>query len=290
MNIASVISSQGIASAIPIDGAMMSLSKQLKSVANFTSQLSAVSTLAGTAKKIGDIKNQLGKVKSMMGGLLSAVTSITSLISAIKGPGSISSAAGILQRVGGLATSGTLSQLILGQSVPPSVICRNPMLQPPSYAGRAFFGEGMTPRMSVDQMFCRRIAAFPSNPSGSGLMSFQMQNFGSFGGGLSIPNMVSLVTLGTSIAPTVGALADNISNIASSVASTMGASVSSIIEPRRSDNSIPFMIATSAALVGDTKCPFSTSVFSTGWKVSCSVGNDLQRHAPEFLETARTSL
>lgn len=291
LNASGVIASQGIASTGPISAAMMSLSKQMRSVSNHTNQLSSITTIAGTAGKTGDVSNQLAKVNSMTAGLVSGMGNITSLLGGITGPGNISASAGMLQRVGGLATSGVLSKLVLGQSVPPSVTCRNPMMQPPSYAGRAFFGEGMTPRMSVDQMFCRRIATFPSNPAGSGLMSFQMQNFGSFGGGgLSITNMLSLVTLGTPVAPTGGSLGLQIASLASNISSIMGGPVSSIVDVRRSDNAIPFMIATSAALTGDTRCPFSTSVFSTGWKVAASVGNDLQRHAPQFLEAARTSL
>jgi hypothetical protein len=118
-----------------------------------------------------------------------------------------------------------------------------------------------------------------------------MQNFGSFGGGgLSISSMMSLITLGTPVAPTGGALGSQIASLAGNVASMMGGQVGSIIDPRRSDNAIPLMIATSAALTGDTKSPFSTSVFSTGWKVASAVGNDVQKYAPNFLATARTSL
>jgi len=286
-----VISSQGIASAAPIAASMMTLSKQIRSVSNHTNQLSVVTTLPSTAGKCGDVVNQLSKVNTMTAGLVVSVGSITSALGAITGPGNIAGAAGMLQRVGGFATSGVISQIVLGQSVPPSVVCRNPMMQPPSYAGRAFFGEGMTPRMSVDQMFCRRIATFPTNPAGSGLMSFQMQNFGSFGGGgLSISSMMSLITLGTPVAPTGGALGSQIASLAGNVASMMGGQVGSIIDPRRSDNAIPLMIATSAALTGDTKSPFSTSVFSTGWKVASAVGNDVQKYAPNFLATASTSL
>jgi hypothetical protein len=291
LNASAVIASQGINAAAPVAASMMTLAKQIRSVSNHTNQLSSVTTIPATAGKCGDVVNQLSKVNGMTVGLVNSVASITSALGAITGPGNISSAAGILQRVGGLATSGVISQLVLGQSVPPSVMCRNPMMQPPSYAGRAFFGEGMTPRMAVDQMFCRRIATFPTNPAGSGLMSFQMQNFGSFGGGgLSITSMMSLITLGTPVAPTFGALGSQISSLAGNVAGLMGGSIGSIIDPRRSDNSIPLMIATAAALTGDTKSPFSTSVFSTGWKVASAVGNDVQKYAPHFLETARTSL
>jgi hypothetical protein len=290
LNASTVIANQGIASAAPIAASMMSLAKEIRSTSNFTNQLSSVTTIAATAGKCGDVNNQLAKVNTMTAGLASSVGSISSALGAITGPGNISGPAALLQKVGGFATSGLLAKMVLGQQLPTSVICRNPMMQPPSYAGRAFFGEGMTPRMSVDQMFCRRIATFPTNPAGSGLMSFQMQNFGSYGGGMSITNMLSLATLGVAVAPTTGALGTQIAAMAASVASIMGGSPSSIVDARRSDNAIPFMIASSSVMVNDTKCPFSTSVFSSGWRHACSVGNDVQKYNPLFLATAVTSL
>jgi len=290
LNVSTVIANQGIASAGPLAASMMSLAKNIRSTSFFTNQLSSVTTLAATAAKCGDVNSQLSKISTMTASLATSVASITSAISAITGPGNISSAAAILQRTGGFSTSSLLAQMTLGQSVPTSVLFRNPMMQPPSYAGRAFFGEGMTPGMAIDQMFCRRIASFPTNPSGSGLMSFQMQNFGSYGGGMSITNMLSLATLGLPIAPTTGALGTQIASLASSVASIMGGSTTSIVDARRSDNAIPFMIAASSAMVNDTKCPFSTSVFSSGWRHSCSVGNEVQKYSPLFLATAISSL
>jgi hypothetical protein len=49
------------------------------------------------------------------------------------------------------------------------------------------------------------------------------------------------------------------------------------------------MIAMSTVLANDTGCPFSTSVFSDGWKVASSLGNDLQNSNPEFLRRYQES-
>lgn len=289
-NISTVIARQNIDSLAPVAAALLTLSKKTKNGLNYVNQLSSVSSVAATSAKSGDLLGQLGKVKDIVDDLVNDASSIASTIGGISGPGNISGPSSMLQKVGGFATSGVLANLVLGQQLPTSVICRNPMMQPPSYAGRAFFGEGMTPRMSVDQMFCRRIATFPTNPAGSGLMSFQMQNFGSYGGGMSITNMLSLATLGVAVAPTTGALGSQIATMAASVASIMGGSPTSIVDARRSDNAIPFMIAASSAMVNDTKCPFSTSVFSSGWRHACSVGNEVQKYNPLFLATAISSL
>jgi len=284
------IARQNIASLAPVAASLLTLSKKTKNGLNYVNQLSPVGSVASTSAKAGDILGQLGNVKDIVDALVNDASGIASTLGGISGPGNISGPASILQKVGGFATSGVLANLVLGQQLPTSVICRNPMMQPPSYAGRAFFGEGMTPRMSVDQMFCRRIATFPTNPAGSGLMSFQMQNFGSYGGGMSITNMLSLATLGVATAPTSGALGTQIATMAASVASIMGGSPTSIVDARRSDNAIPFMIASSSAMVNDTKCPFSTSVFSSGWRHACSVGNEVQKYNPLFLATAISSL
>jgi hypothetical protein len=230
----------------------------------------------------------------MMTAISSSAAGIMSTLGGISGPGNIGSQASIMQRIGGYAVAASITERVLGQRIKPSVACRNPMMQSPSYAGRAFFGESTGVQVSTDDVFCRRIAAYPSNQSGSGLMGFVMQNFGSYGGGgISITGLTSLVTLGVLTPPTGGALGGVISSLSGNIASIMGGTASSIVDPRRSDNAIPYMIAASSAMVGDTKCPFQTGVFTSGWQVASSVANDLQKHSPTtkaFLETARTSL
>ena len=290
LNTSTIIANLGIASMAPVAGALFTLQKQIKNTANYSAQVSEVATVAATSAKAGDINRQMAKIDTSALSLVSSVASIASLVSAIQGPGNIGAAAGMLAMTGGRAASSIMTELTMGQRLPPSVICNNPLMQPPSFAGRAFFGEGMTPRMSVDQMFCRRIATYPSSPAGSGLQSFQMQNFASLGGAISLTSMISRITIGVAIPPAAGALATMINSKAASIASLLGVAAAATMEPRRSDNAIPFQIAASAGLINDIKSPFSTSVFSSGWRAASSVGNDLQRISPQFLRTAQSSL
>lgn len=290
LNTSTIIANLGISTLAPIAGSLFSLQKQARNISNFTNQVSSVSTVAATSAKAGDINKQMSKIDTGVLGLATSIAGITSAISAIAGPGNIGPAAAMLTRSGGFAASSIITELTLGQRVPASVICNNPLMQPPSFAGRAFFGEGMTSRMSVDQLFNRRIATYPSSPAGSGLMSFQMQNFGSMGGAISLTSIVSRVTLGVATPPTAGGLATMVASKVSSIASLLGVAAATSMELRRSDNAIPFQIAASAGLINDIKTPFATSVFSSGWKIASSVGNDLQRISPQFLSTAKSSL
>jgi hypothetical protein len=290
----SIVAKHGVNDMGPTAAQLMTLSKKIKAVVGQNNQLAAVTTVPSTALKQQDLKNQLTQINAMVVELASDAASIASTLGGVSGPGNIGPAASMLQRIGGYAPAASITQIVLGQRVRPSVACRNPMMQPPSYAGRAFFGESSGVQIATDQMFCRRIASYPSNQAGSGLMGFMMQNYGSYGGGdISILGLTSLVTLGVLTPPSGGSLGASIATLATSVASIMGGSSSSIVDPRRSDNAIPYMIAASSAMVGDTKCPFSTGVFTSGWQVASSVANDLQKHSPTtraFLETARTSL
>lgn len=294
VNASSIIAKNGVQTMAPTSALLMTFSKKIKSVADQTNQLSSITTVPSTAAKRSDLSGQLSQINSMVVGLSNEAAAIASQLASISGPGNIGPSASMLQRVGGFSVSSVITEQVLGQRVPPSVACRNPMMQPPSYAGRAFFGESAGVQIATDQMYCRRIAAYPSNQAGSGLMGFMMQNYGSYGGGnISIAGLTSLITLGVLTPPTSGALGGVISTLAGNIASIMGGSSSSIVDPRRSDNAIPFMIASSAALVNDTKTPFQTGVFTSGWQVASSVANDLQKHSPTtraFLETARTSL
>ncbi|CAB5221178.1 hypothetical protein UFOVP247_100 [uncultured Caudovirales phage] len=290
LNTSTIIANQGINSLAPIAGQLFTLQKKIKNTVDHSTQISAVASVASTSAKAGDLDKQMGKIDNKVTEISTELAGIVSQIGAIKGPGNIGPAAGMLMQTGGRAASSIITELTMGQRIPPSVICNNPLMQPPSFAGRAFFGEGSSSRMSVDQMFSRRIATYPSSPAGSGLQSFQMQNFASLGGSISLTSMISRITIGVAIPPVSGALASMIGAKTSEVASLLGVAATALIEPRRSDNAIPFQIATSAGLINDTRSPFSTNVFSSGWKIASSVGNDLQRIAPNFLATARSSL
>ena len=294
LNASTIVAKHGVDSMAPVAGELMTMGKQMRNAAFHSAQLSQVSTVASTSLKSRDVTQQLDQFKGMMTGISTNAAGIASMLASITGPGNIASSATMLNRVGGFAVAGAITQQVLGQRVKSSVACRNPMMQTPSYAGRAFFGESNGVQIASEEMFCRRIAAYPSNQAGSGLMGFMMQNFGSYGGGsLSITSLTSLVTLGVLTPPTGGALGGMISTLSGNIASIMGGTSSSIVDPRRSDNAIPYMIAASSAMVGDTKCPFQTGVFTSGWQVASSVANDLQKHSPTsraFLETVRTSL
>lgn len=294
LNASTIVARHGVASMAPVAGQLMTMSKQIRGAAAHSAQLAQVTNVATTSLKSRDVSQQLSQLGSMMTAISSNAAGIAGLLGGIKGPGNIGSAASMMQRIGGFSVAASITEQVLGQRIQPSVACRNPMMQPPSYAGRAFFGESNGVQMAVDQMFCRRIAAYPSNQAGSGLMGFVMQNFGSYGGGnISIAGLTSLVTLGVLTPPTGGSLGSSIALLSTNIASIMGGTSSSIVDPRRSDNAIPFMIAASAAMVNDTKSPFQTGVFTSGWKVGSSVANDLQKHSPStraFLETARSAL
>jgi hypothetical protein len=287
----SVLQQSGVESLKPIIGLLSSLTRQTRDMSNFTTQISSVSTIAASAGKVGDIGNQMNKINSMATNITSLAGNISSLISKIASPGNIGPGAGtMLTQTGGYIPSGITTEQSIGQRIPPSVTCKNPMMTPPGFSGKAFFGEGAAAHGAVDQMFCKRIGAFPSNQNGSGNQSFGLQNFGSFGGTTSLLNMVSRIIIGTNNPPTSGALSDHINAKTNDLANLLNVPTTSYIESRRSDNSIPFMTAMGAVLVDDTKSPFSIDEHSSGWKLAASVGNDAQRYNPQYLSTCASSL
>ena len=291
LDTSSIINGAGIASMLPAVGILGSAARQANFLANQTQHLAAISQVASSAKT-PDVANQMLKISQKISTMSSLMSAANSLMSGAGMPSLNPAAASMLvNKLGGQAPSGIIAELTMGQRLPPSVLYKNPMLMSPSYSGKAFFGEMPSPQSAVDQMFCKKIACYPEARNGSGNMSFGMQNFNSFGApGLNLLNMVSKVLIGTTLVPTTGVLASTILNKAAQVASILNVGINDVLEPRRSDNSIPFMLGMGAALVDDTKCPFSTSVISTSWALASSVGNEVQRYQPQFLETCRTSL
>lgn len=287
-----MITKQNISTLAPVSADLFKISKKIKDTINMCSTIKDVNVSNSyPEQKVGDLHKTCSKINIMVGVIKDEVNGILTTISGINGPGNISSASTMLNRVGGSTTSSLMTKLTLGQAIPPSMLSNNPVMQPPSYAGKAFFGEGIVPMIAVDQMFNRRIAAYPNSHAGAGLQSFQMQNFASFGSSMSISSLLTRMTYGVSSVPSGSRLASVIDSKASAVAGLLGVNVlTSMIEPRRSDNAIPMMIALSSVLANDTSCPFPTSVFSNGWKQASSVGNDIQKYAPAFLLAARTSL
>jgi hypothetical protein len=287
----SAINMSGVSSMMSIAGPLMSLTRTVRDIQRLTDSVSGISNIATSAVKKGDISTNMIKIASQGASLLSAANSILSVVNAIKSPGNIGLAAGIqMAKLGGTAPSGIISELTLGQRIPPSVMYKNPQLQPPSYAGKAFFGEMPGAHGAMDQMFCKRIGAFPSNPSGSGCSSFSMQNNASMGGETSLTNMVSRILIGSSVAPTTGILSTMINQKTTNLCNILNVPTNSVMEARRSDHSIPFMIAMASVIVDDTISPFPTSVHNDGWKLASSVGNEVQRYNPQYLSVCATSL
>lgn len=285
------IKNAGVAALQPILGMLSTIMRTVRDVTNFSSQLEGLTTVASNINKIGDVVTQFTKLSSMISSLSSMAGQIMSLIGKIAGPGNIGAGAStLLNQLGGYAPSGILTQQSIGQRIPPSVLYKNPMLQSPTYSGKAFFGENLAPQGAIDQTFCRTIAAFPEAQNGSGNMSFGMQNFGSFGGATSLTNMVSRVLLGVQTAPTSGTLANVVNNATNNLCNILNVPTTSTLEARRSDNSIPFMAAMASVIVNDTKTPFPSETYSYGWKLASSTGNQVQRYNPQYIETCRTSL
>lgn len=205
--------------------------------------------------------------------------------------GAAASIGALAEQVGGGAIGNYMSELLTGERLKTQQIARNPSLTPPSYQGKAFFGEAGVGIPAVDQMFCRRVGAFSQESGSNGSVSFGFQNFASFGQGLSMASMIAKMTIGTTvIPPAITAIGSQVTGMISNVSSILNVPINSVIEPRRSDNAIPFLIGLASGIAGQTQCPFNTKVFTEGWKVASSVGNDLQRSNPQYLETCKTSL
>ena len=279
-----ILQKSGVSSMGPIMQSLGSLERMSRDLSRHSTQISGITNIASTAGKTGDVGTQMLKIASKATAIASLVSNITSLLGAIKSPGNIGAAAAIqTAKLGGTSPSGIITELTLGQRIPPSVLYKNPMLMPPGYTGKAFFGEHPAPHGAVDQMFCKRIAAYPKENCGSGNQAFGMQNFGSMSGSTGIVNMVSNIVLGTQTPPSTGILANEVNRITNNVCNILNVPTTSKLEARRSDNSLPFMVAMGAALVNDDKSPFPIDVHNDGWKLASSVGNDVQKYNPEFL-------
>ena len=197
----------------------------------------------------------------------------------------------ILQQFGGYAVGSFMSELLTGSRFPTQKIANNPSLRPPSYAGKAFFGETPCALPAVDQLFCRKVGSFGNPTGGCGADSFGMQNFASFGGSQSIGSVVARMVTGSGIVPpTTTYYGQQIATMISNVSNILNVSTGTSIEMRRSDNAIPFMIGLSAAIAQESFSPFESRTMMDGWKMASSTANDIQKTNPQYLETCKTSL
>ena len=248
------------------------------------STYSAVLNPQATAQQYVTLAKQdtIGSLLNMtpLGGALSSYGALGGVV-----------ASSILGGSGGNAVGGYMSQVLFGQRMRTSQIANNPMLTPPSYAGRSFFGEAPVSLPATDQVYCRRVGSFGSQNGGTGVVAFGMQNFASLGGAISLASLVSNLILGTSEPPPMNTyLGQSMSNSTSDIANILGVSPFSQIEPRRSDNSIPFLLAMSGAMVGEKFSPFGSKPFTGGWQLAASAANDIQKYNPQYLNTCRSSL
>jgi len=149
----------------------------------------------------------------------------------------------LLSQTGGNSVGGLMSELLTGKRITTSKRANNPMLTPPSYAGKAYFGESPTSIPATDQVFCRKVGAFGHVNGGSGVVSFGMQNFNSFGGGMAIGSVVSKLITGSPELPSTNTFfGQQIGTMVGNVCNILNVPTTSTIEMRRSDNAIPFML------------------------------------------------
>ena len=246
---------------------------QLASVSNPTSSIPSLATVVGAAA----ITSLLGQ--SPLGGALGSLGSLGGIAAGL-----------LLSQSGGSALGGLLSEIVIGQRIASSKRANNPMLQPPSYAGKAFFGEAPVSLPAIDQVFSRRIGAFGSTSGGNGIVSFGMQNHGSFGGGLSLGSVVSRMITGSSSMPSSDTYyGQHVNEMTSNLGNLLNVATDATVEMRRSDNAIPFMQGFSAVMVGETFSPFGSRCFSDGWKLAASTGNDVMRYNPRYLRSIQSA-
>jgi hypothetical protein len=184
-----------------------------------------------------------------------------------------------------------MSEVLTGQRIASSMLANNPMLTPPSMAGKSFFGEAPISLPAVDQVFCRKIGAFGTPTGGTGVVSFGMQNFASMGGALSIASVVSNLVTGSSAIPSPTTFyGQQVATMTSNLCNNMNVPVTSLIEMRRSDNAIPLMLGMSAVMVEENFSPFGSGPMTQGWALASSTANDIQKYNPQYLNACRTSL
>jgi hypothetical protein len=247
---------------------------QLASVTNPAVATQGLATLAG-ASAIASLLNQ-----TPLGGSLASLGSLGGI-----------AMASLLGKGGGLAIGGMMSEVITGNRIATSTRANNPMLTPPSYAGKSFFGEAPVSLPAIDQVFCRRVGAFGTNQGGTGVVSFGMQNFASMGGSIPITSMVSrMITGSPEMPPSSTYYGQQVSQMATNLCSNLNVPVTSTIEMRRSDNAIPFMLGMNATMMGENFSPLGSKPIMQGWQLAASTANDIQKYNPQYLRACQTSL
>lgn len=271
------------------DNALTAISS-FSAIAQGNSSSLPPTTISAILNPAATMQSEITTIGSSTIAKLANQTPLGGALSALGPLGGIALGA-LLGKTGGQAIGGFMSEVISGQRISTSKIANNPMLVSPSYAGKAFFGEAPVALPAIDQLFCRRVGAFGTTQGGSGVVSFGMQNFSSFGGALSIASVVSRMVTGSSTPPSTSTYyGEQVASLTGNVCNSLNVSTSSNIEMRRSDNAIPFMLGLSGAIVDETFSPFGSRTFTNGWKLASSTANDIQKYNPRYLEACRTSL
>lgn len=184
-----------------------------------------------------------------------------------------------------------MSEMITGTRIPTNVIAKNPMMQAPSYIGKAFFGEAPNPlaNVDIDQLFNKPIAAFSQFQAGTGTSAFSMQNFGTFSREMSLDSFVAKVTTGSAELGSARKIAQ-VKAVVDKINDMTGSKSTDIVDVTRADNALPIMMAMSTQFSGFDKSIFCGSVFQNGWATAQSVGSVLSSSNPSFIEAARRFL
>lgn len=281
------LASANIEALAPQFAELVDIANDAKFIDKLAKQLGPIGKLAESADLVGDVRSQLSGIKDKLDEVQQRFAETMQQISSAKPPGNI---AELAEQFKGEIAFNMMKQ-VMGQVPPIQMLANNPMLKEPTGIGRKLFGQLVTSTGALDQTFNRAIAVFPSAVNAAATNGFSFQNFGSFGGGQSLGGVVSKVISGgvSSIIPN-SPLSNLINSKTEDIANLLGSKIDSTIEMRRSDNAIPLMISMASALAGDTKCPFSTGVFSDAWKLASSVGNIVQDSNPQFLKNCQTNM
>ena len=269
-------------------------SSNIDRVVNSTINMAAGQTINLIGTALTNPSADIGQMASQIGiGAIKNVLNSTPLGGVLSAFGIFGGIAGgpLLSQMGGYAIGNFMSELITGKRIPTQKIANNPSLRPPSYQGKAFFGETPVSLPAVDQLFCRKVGSFGEPTGGSGTDSFGMQNFASFGGIMDVASVVTKMITGSSKTPDINTYyGQSVNTVVSNVANILNVKDVASIEMRRSDNAIPMMIGLSAAIAGQAFSPFGSKTMSDGWKLASSTANDIQNINPEYLQACATSL
>lgn len=215
---------------------------------------------------------------------------LSSLSSIVGGLGGFEQMIGI--RLDNANIGSFLTETITGKKIPTNVIAKNPMMQSPSYVGKAFFGESPNPlpNIDIDQLFNKPIGVFPKPSNGSGTSSFSMQNFGSFSRQMSLSNLVAKFVTGSPTLERGTRKYNQIMPIVDKINTFTGSRSDETIDIQRADNAIPMMMAMSSVYSGLDKLVFSSKSFTNGWSCAQSAAQQCCNNNPGFLEAARQFL